>query len=451
MPVAECETLERAVRAPRRRRKRRYGAAVAGLRESFDQFRDFEERGDRFASWWGRYDRQHLGQDQGQGGAGRPEPLRPLGPLSALGRWFWEIDKVLLLLVAVLIGDRPDRRRRRLARRRRSAIRAATSASELLLFLPPARLDRARHAGDDRHFDDAARAARRCRCSARLLLRAADLRPVLGPEVNGAKRWIDFGVGQLQPSEFLKPFFVVAMAWLLSLRDSDKSLPVFAMSAVLTGGDRLPADEAARLRQHDHLRACGSRCWRSPASACACSAGSRRGGRRRRPRLFLLRRRDRAHRRLPVRQGDTFQTDNAMRTLTAGGLFGMGPGGGTRKFGLPEPHTDYIFSVIGEEFGLIACLAIALLYLGIVARVLIKLLDEESSFAILAAAGLAIEFGLQALINMAVNVQIAPSKGMTLPFISYGGSARCWRCRSAWACCSPSRAETRISRARPMS
>jgi cell division protein FtsW len=101
----------------------------------------------------------------------------------------------------------------------------------------------------------------------------------------------------------------------------------------------------------------------------------------------------------------------------------MGPGGGTRKFGLPEPHTDYIFSVVGEEFGLIACLAIAALYLGIVARVLIKLLDEESSFAILAAGGLVIEFGLQALINMMVNVQLAPSKGMTLPFISYGGSS----------------------------
>ncbi|HET7710008.1 MAG TPA: FtsW/RodA/SpoVE family cell cycle protein, partial [Sphingomicrobium sp.] len=122
-------------------------------------------------------------------------------------------------------------------------------------------------------------------------------------------------------------------------------------------------------------------------------------------------------------EGDTFQTDSAMRTLTAGGLFGMGPGGGTRKFSLPEPHTDYIFSVIGEEFGLIACLAIALLYLAIVARVLVKLLDEENSFAILAAAGLAIQFGLQAMINMAVNVQIAPSKGMTLPFISYGGSS----------------------------
>jgi cell division protein FtsW len=104
-------------------------------------------------------------------------------------------------------------------------------------------------------------------------------------------------------------------------------------------------------------------------------------------------------------------------------MFGTGPGGGTRKFSLPEPHTDYIFSVIGEEFGLIACLAIAILYLVIVARVLIKLLHEEDLFVVLATAGLVCQFGLQALINMAVNVHIAPSKGMTLPFISYGGSS----------------------------
>jgi cell division protein FtsW len=120
---------------------------------------------------------------------------------------------------------------------------------------------------------------------------------------------------------------------------------------------------------------------------------------------------------------DTYQTDSALRTLTSGGLFGTGPGGGTRKFSLPEPHTDYIFSVIGEEFGLIACLAIAILYLVIVARVLIKLLHEEDTFVVLATAGLVGQFGLQALINMAVNVQLAPSKGMTLPFISYGGSS----------------------------
>ena len=115
--------------------------------------------------------------------------------------------------------------------------------------------------------------------------------------------------------------------------------------------------------------------------------------------------------------------ESALQTLTAGGLFGAGPGAGIRKFQLPEPHTDYIFSVIGEEFGIIACLAIAILYMTIVVRVLVRLLDEEDKFLVLATAGLVCQFGLQALINMAVNVHIAPSKGMTLPFISYGGSS----------------------------
>jgi cell division protein FtsW len=248
--------------------------------------------------------------------------------------------------------------------------------------------------------------------------------PVLGPEVNGAKRWINFGVSQVQPSEFLKPFFVVAMAWLLSLRDSDKSLPVYWISAVVTGGIAF-----LLMKQPDFgstiifgavwiamLALAGISLRMLGILAAAALVGIVLA-------YFFY---DVATARIDeflFNTGDTFQTDNAMRTLTAGGLFGMGPGGGTRKFGLPEPHTDYIFSVIGEEFGLIACLAIALLYLGIVARVLIKLLDEDSSFAILAAAGLAVQFGLQALINMMVNVQLAPSKGMTLPFISYGGSS----------------------------
>jgi len=122
-------------------------------------------------------------------------------------------------------------------------------------------------------------------------------------------------------------------------------------------------------------------------------------------------------------QGDQYQVESALRTLTAGGLFGAGPGAGIRKFSLPEPHTDYIFSVIGEEFGIIACLAIAILYMTIVVRVLVRLLSEEDKFLVLATAGLVCQFGLQALINMAVNVHIAPSKGMTLPFISYGGSS----------------------------
>jgi cell division protein FtsW len=121
--------------------------------------------------------------------------------------------------------------------------------------------------------------------------------------------------------------------------------------------------------------------------------------------------------------GDTFQIDSARATITAGGFFGTGPGGGEKKFGLPEAHTDYIFSVIGEEFGLIACMAIALLFVAIVVRVFVKLLDEDEPFIVLASAGLVTQLAVQAFINMAVNVGLAPSKGMTLPFISYGGSS----------------------------
>ena len=113
---------------------------------------------------------------------------------------------------------------------------------------------------------------------------------------------------------------------------------------------------------------------------------------------------------------DRYQIDMAHATLTSGGLTGTGPGSGQVKFKLPEAHTDYIFSVIGEEFGLIACAVIAILYFAIVIRVFIKLLDEEDPFRLLAAAGLAAQFGVQAIINMAVNTGLAPSKGMTLPF-----------------------------------
>ncbi len=123
------------------------------------------------------------------------------------------------------------------------------------------------------------------------------------------------------------------------------------------------------------------------------------------------------------KNGDTYQTDSAHATITAGGLFGTGPGGGEMKFRLPEAHTDYIFSVIGEEFGLVACLGIAAIFLVMAIRVFVKLLDEEDSFLVLASAGLITQFTVQAMINMAVNVGLAPSKGMTLPFISYGGSS----------------------------
>jgi len=117
------------------------------------------------------------------------------------------------------------------------------------------------------------------------------------------------------------------------------------------------------------------------------------------------------------------QVDLAKHTLLAGGWTGTGLWLGTHKLGLPEAHTDYIFSVIGEEFGLLACGGIVLLYVAVVARVVWRLIDEDDLFAVLAATGLAAQFGGQAFINILVNLQLFPSKGMTLPLISYGGSS----------------------------
>ena len=161
-----------------------------------------------------------------------PEPLRPLRH---------ERDRPLVLgdrqgPAAAGHGadrDRPDRRRRRVARRSAALFGRQRPLLRALLFLAPARVDRGRRAGDDRHLDDAARSARgACRLfGAAFFFVLLVFVPIIGPEHNGARRWIEFGVGQVQPSEFLKPFFVVSMAWLLSLRDGDKSLPVYPISA----------------------------------------------------------------------------------------------------------------------------------------------------------------------------------------------------------------------------
>jgi cell division protein FtsW len=121
--------------------------------------------------------------------------------------------------------------------------------------------------------------------------------------------------------------------------------------------------------------------------------------------------------------GDNFQVENAMRTLTAGGLFGMGPGGGTRKFGLPEPHTDYIFSVIGEEFGLMGACVVVALFIVVGARGLRIAARHPDPFASLLAFGTTVLIVLQGALNIAVVLGCLPTKGLALPFISYGGSA----------------------------
>jgi cell division protein FtsW len=138
---------------------------------------------------------------------------------------------------------------------------------------------------------------------------------------------------------------------------------------------------------------------------------------------FLPHVRDRIDRFRNPEAGDTFQVDNAMQSFIEGGWFGKGPGEGTVKRILPDSHTDFVFAVTAEEFGIIACLALLAVFAIVVLRGLYLARQNEEPFCRLAASGLVILFGIQASINMAVNVHLIPAKGMTLPFISYGGSS----------------------------
>ena len=255
--------------------------------------------------------------------------------------------------------------------------------------------------------------------------------PLIGHEVNGAKRWINLGM-RFQPSEFLKPGFAIALAWVLSWRLRDPNLPVLG---IVTG---LMVTVGGLLMLQPNLGATllfggvwfvlvllsGVSVQRIGALLAAGAAGLTAT-------YFLY---DNARHRIDafLGGGTAFdQVDLAQRTLLAGGWTGSGYALGVRKLNLPEAHTDYIFSVIGEEFGLITCAIIVILYLAIIARVLVRLADEENLFTLLAGAGLATQIVGQAFINILVNLQLFPSKGMTLPLVSYGGSSTIAVCLAA--------------------
>ena len=247
--------------------------------------------------------------------------------------------------------------------------------------------------------------------------------PIIGEEKNGARRWINVGMS-LQPSEFLKPGFAIICAWVLSWRLRDSSLPVVAYvsgllaliagllmlqpnlgDAILFGGIWLVMVLLAGVP------------WQRLAALIGAGIAALTLA------YFFY---DNARHRIDgfLGGGTAFdQVDLAQRTITAGGWTGTGLWLGIRKMNLPEAHTDYIFSVIGEEFGLIACAVIVLLYCAVVLRGLLRMVDEDNLFALLAGVGLITQFGGQAFINILVNLKLFPSKGMTLPLISYGGSS----------------------------
>ena len=347
------------------------------------------------------------------------------GDRSPLGVWFWELDRVLLSLMMVLIaiGLLAVAAASPAAAQRLSS--STTQLSSLYFFYRqlmwvllgvPLMLLVSMYPREQ-----ARRFAVYGFCVFFVLLA---LVPLLGREVNGSQRWIGSGFAGLQPSEFLKPFFAVMLAWIISWRLKDPSLPVLVLTSIATGLVcfflLLQPDLGQTILFMGTWFALmmvagvpASRLWFLVIGGV----------------VFILL----AYNFYPVAtqriDAWIFGTEGlthdkmALATLTNGGFIGLGPGLGIKKYSLPEGQTDYIFSVIGEEFGLLACMVIALLYFAILVRIIIRLLDEKDQFVVMAVAGLGAQFCGQAMINIAVNLGVFPSKGMTLPFISYGGSS----------------------------
>nr|WP_315469830.1 putative peptidoglycan glycosyltransferase FtsW [uncultured Sphingorhabdus sp.] len=347
------------------------------------------------------------------------------GDRSPLGVWFWELDRVLLSLMMVLIaiGLLAVAAASPAGAQRLSASTSQLSSLyffyrqlmwvivgvPIMLFISMCPREKAR------------RIAVYGFCIVFVLL---VLVPVLGREVNGSRRWIGPGFAGLQPSEFLKPFYAVTMAWIISWRLKDPTLPALIISSIVTAAVCIFLLMQPDLGQT--ILFMGT--WFALMMVAGVPA-SRLWGLIVSGIIFIVL----AYNYYPVAtqriDAWIFGTEGlthdkmALATLINGGFIGLGPGLGVKKYSLPEGHTDYIFSVIGEEFGLLACMVIAILYFAILVRIIIRLLDEKDQFVVLAVTGLGAQFCGQAMINIAVNLGVFPSKGMTLPFISYGGSS----------------------------
>jgi len=246
-----------------------------------------------------------------------------------------------------------------------------------------------------------------------------------GPEIKGAHRWINIGPINLQPSEFAKPAFVTIAAWLLAERTKHSDMPghllAFGLASIFVGLLIIQPDFGQTVLVTVTFAAMllvYGISWIFIGGLMGLGVAGVLVAYETIPHVA-----SRIDRFLNPEKGDTFQVDTATQAFKNGGIMGTGPGGGEAKQILPDAHSDFTFAVVGEEFGLIACLALVLLFCFIVMRVLRRASMEADPFPALAMSGLVTVFGLQAAINMGVNVSLLPAKGMTLPFISYGGSS----------------------------
>src|SRR6266403_1229685 len=248
---------------------------------------------------------------------------------------------------------------------------------------------------------------------------------VFGVEIKGARRWINLPGLSLQPSEFLKPCFTIVAAWLFAEQKQQPRFPGNAISIAL-----FLAIVLMLVKQPDLGMAvvvavvwfaqffmAGLRLYWVAAGTLVGLGGGVGAY------LWLPHVTSRINRFLDPAAGDSYQVNRSLEAFANGGLWGRGPGEGTVKDVLPAAHADFVFAVAGEEFGLVVCLAIVGLFAFIVLRGFSRMSQEGSLFVLLAATGLLVQFGLQAAINMASSLHLIPTKGMTLPFLSYGGSS----------------------------
>ncbi|WP_353181669.1 FtsW/RodA/SpoVE family cell cycle protein [Bosea sp. (in: a-proteobacteria)] len=341
---------------------------------------------------------------------------------SLSGRWWWSIDRLILAaLIALMVsgvvllmaGGPPVAERLGLSTFHFVNRQAAYLAGAIVIFLGVSFMT--------------PRQVRR----AALILYVVSLAMVVatlyfGVEVKGAKRWLTLSIlGSVQPSEFLKPAFVVLAAWAFAEGTRRPDLPGTILALLI-----LPVSIVPLVLQPDFgqtmlislvwagLFFVAGLHWFWVIGLGGIGATGIVIAYELVPHV-----RARIERFMDKGSGDTFQVDTALESFAQGGWLGKGPGEGTVKRILPDAHTDFIFAVTAEEFGVVVCMILVALFAIIVIRSLFVAQKSEDPFTRLAVTGLALLFGIQAAINMMVNLHMMPAKGMTLPFISYGGSS----------------------------
>jgi cell division protein FtsW len=342
---------------------------------------------------------------------------------SVLGRWWWTVDRWTLGAIGVLIGfgyvmmlaaspavaERIGTSRDLFILKQVFFLAAAGAIVVSVSLLSPRSVRRVAIIG----------------CIVALLLTAATL--LIGVEIKGARRWIALPGMSVQPSEFLKPCFAIVAAWLISEGRRTPRFPgkllamgIYAVIALLLKSQpdvgMLAVLTAVFFVQLyvDGLNLILVGCALVAFGFAGVGAYMFFSHVQRRVQEFLH---------PGTGLGVDYQPHTALEAFGNGGLMGRGPGEGRVKDVLPDAHADFVFAVAGEEFGMIVCLAIIALFGFIVLRGLLRLLKEQDLFVVLSCTGLVTGFGLQAFVNMASSLQLIPTKGMTLPFISYGGSS----------------------------